>query len=216
MPPVVQGTYGDARLARSLFELMWHVQPGVMLDVTHRMNAELCDFPSRMWYGGELRPSPVAAVRKLAFAVEDAADPLNPDASETRIVRPIGEGGDHRSPTEAKLIAAQVARLIEGGVSPAEIAVIAPFRVQVREIRNALAALADGAFEAVTVDTVERIQGQERDVVFLSFVVDPDLARDPSIRLFTAERLNVALTRARVKRVLVGAADTIAHVLRTA
>jgi DNA replication ATP-dependent helicase Dna2 len=216
MPPVLQGTYGDERLTRSIFELMWRVQPGVMLDVTHRMNTGLCAFPSRAWYGGELRPSPAAAQRRLGFPASGADDPLNPDVSEVRLLRPLGEGADQRAPTEAALIAAQVARLVAGGVPAAEIAVIAPFRVQVREVRRALAALPGRAFEDVTVDTVERIQGQERDVVFLSFVVDPDAAADPAVRLFTPERLNVALTRARVKRVLVGAAGTIDAVLATA
>jgi superfamily I DNA and/or RNA helicase len=109
---------------------------------------------------------------------------------------------------------------VQGGVPPAEIAVVTPYRVQVRAIRDALARLpASGAltavFDAVTVDTVERIQGQERDVVFLSFVKDADAPDDAATRVFTPERLNVALTRARCKRVLVGDPRVIEQVLST-
>ena len=213
MAPVVQGTYSDERLSKSVFELLWRAQPGVMLDITHRMNKELCALPSRAWYGGELRPSPAAADRRLRFPCVDPADVLHPDTPETFLFRAPGEGADQRSPTEARLIAEQVRRLVDAGIPAKEIAVIAPFRVQVREIRRALATLPGSAFEEVTVDTVERIQGQERDVIFLSFAVDAAAAADPSIRFFTPERLNVALTRARVKRILVGAEATIRGVI---
>lgn len=220
MPPVVQGHYADGRLSRSVFEGMWRGRPGVMLDVTHRMNAALCDYPSRTWYGGELHPSPAARDRRLAFTPDGPDDPLDPDVPEAIVPRPPGEGGDQRSPTEARIIAQFVARLVQGGVAASQIAVVTPYRVQVRAIRDALARLPTAGalaavFDAVTVDTVERIQGQERDVVFLSFVKDVDAPEDAATRVFTPERLNVALTRARVKRVLVGDPRAIHAVLQS-
>jgi DNA replication ATP-dependent helicase Dna2 len=112
--------------------------------------------------------------------------------------------------------AALVADLIEEAVRrhrlpPAEIAVIAPFRAQVRVIRSALQKRAPGIGEGVLVDTVERVQGQERLAVFLSLAVgDPDCLDRSGKFLLSLNRLNVALSRARVKAVMVGSRSAFA------
>jgi len=78
------------------------------------------------------------------------------------------------------------------GISPASIGVVSPFRAQVVLLRQML----NGA--NVTVDTVERFQGGERDIMILSFV----RSRGTGF-VFDDRRLNVALTRARRKLILV-------------
>ncbi|MGA0059933.1 MAG: C-terminal helicase domain-containing protein, partial [Planctomycetota bacterium] len=90
------------------------------------------------------------------------------------------------------------------GVRPPEIAVIAPFRAQVRLIRSALqkAGLGD---EELVVDTVERVQGQEREVILLSLAVgDPAASEARGTFFLTRNRLNVALSRARSKAIVIG------------
>ena len=89
------------------------------------------------------------------------------------------------------------------GLDPAEIAVVAPFRAQVRAIRSALQEAGVDSEELV-VDTVERVQGQEREVVILSLAVgDPATLDSRSKFFFSTNRLNVALSRARTKSILV-------------
>src|SRR5207253_5712165 len=77
-------------------------------------------------------------------------------------------------------------------IRPESIGVVSPFRAQVVLLRQVLAGT------SVTVDTVERFQGGERDIMILSF------ARSHGTGfVFDDRRLNVAMTRARRKLVLV-------------
>ena len=78
------------------------------------------------------------------------------------------------------------------GVVPSVIGVVSPFRAQVALLRKLLQD-AD-----VTVDTVERFQGGERDIMILSLV-----RAESSDFVFDERRFNVAITRARRKLILV-------------
>jgi superfamily I DNA and/or RNA helicase len=81
--------------------------------------------------------------------------------------------------------------------------VIAPYRAQVAAIRQRLAQAGE---MGVTVDTVDRFQGAERQVILLSFGGTPaeGTRRGGRDFLADAQRLNVALTRAQRKLILVG------------
>ena len=71
-------------------------------------------------------------------------------------------------------------------------------------IRSALQRKATPESEHITIDTIERIQGQEREVVLVSLAVgDPDTLQARASFFFSTNRLNVALSRARTKCVLV-------------
>jgi DNA replication ATP-dependent helicase Dna2 len=104
-------------------------------------------------------------------------------------------------------VAALIEEMLEGGIPPGEIGVVVPFRAQAARVRNLL------RFERftkwpeigkLTVDTVERFQGQEREAMIVSFVVSDDAFMDRLNNFLTyPQRLNVAVTRARTKVVLV-------------
>ena len=117
---------------------------------------------------------------------------------------------DHRQPgsrsvEEAHAVADVVEDLVrQHGVAPREIAVLAPFRAQVRQLRSALQHKALPELENLAVETIERIQGQEREVVVLSLTVgDPDHARGRGTFHLSENRLNVAISRARTKVIVV-------------
>jgi DNA replication ATP-dependent helicase Dna2 len=114
----------------------------------------------------------------------------------------------HRSVEEANAVADLVEDLVRRHrVPPAEIAVIAPFRAQVRVLRSAIEHKNLSGIEALVVDTVERIQGQEREVVLVSLTAgDPREAKGRGAFHLSLHRLNVALSRARTKVVLVASA----------
>jgi DNA replication ATP-dependent helicase Dna2 len=96
-------------------------------------------------------------------------------------------------------------------VPPAEIAVIAPFRAQVRLLRSAIDGKALPDCDALVVDTVERIQGQEREVVVVSLTAgDPAESKGRGAFHLSLPRLNVALSRARTKAILVASAHAFA------
>jgi DNA replication ATP-dependent helicase Dna2 len=101
-------------------------------------------------------------------------------------------------------IASELARsFIAGGVAPADLGIIAPFRAQAAHIRQMITDLVGGG---ATVDTVDRFQGGERSVIILSLVATTAPPPDSQLGKFLcdARRLNVALTRARHKLIILG------------
>ncbi len=111
-----------------------------------------------------------------------------------------------RSPEEAELVAQLIAEAVACGVPPDEIAVVVPYRAQARLIRSKVTRLSsNGTYNPVVIDTVERIQGQERDVILVSLTTsDPGHAAMQAEFFFRPNRLNVAITRARSKRIVIG------------
>ena len=110
-----------------------------------------------------------------------------------------------RSVEEANVAADLVDEIVHRhGVSPADVAVLAPFRAQVRMLSSALQKKGLPVGDPLVVDTVERMQGQEREVVLVSLAVgDPDSLQRRASFFFSTNRLNVALSRARTKAILV-------------
>lgn len=206
LPPLSQtmrsGFGPGASVFQHLVERAGH-EP-VVLDRTFRLNRELVAFPSEEFYGGVLESAPSAAERRLELPASDSplAPLLAPDPpSQLAVVRHTGRGQESRE--EAALAAGLVEEALAGGVPPQEIAVIAPHRRQNVKIREYLAR-AGITGEHPVVDTVERIQGQERDLVILSMTLsDPDVLSNESDFLFLPNRFNVAITRARRKLVVI-------------
>ncbi len=203
LPPIVVSAPfpGEEDMRRSIMERV--VAPRVRLEESYRLSEGLCEFPSRTWYDGRLRP--VSAVRPLVLPRAKPGDPCD------RILA----GGpctcllllDHRhrtdrSPEEAVAIARLVTRLIaHHGLPPERIAVLSPHRAQ----NGLIAGLLEDHLgsERPVVDTVERLQGSERDVIFYGLTAsDPE--RATSAFLTDPRRFNVAITRARMKLIVVG------------
>jgi DNA replication ATP-dependent helicase Dna2 len=109
---------------------------------------------------------------------------------------------------EVALAASCVELALTAGLPAKEIAVISPYRAQNQAIRTRLADLAAAGVigaDKVVVDTVERMQGQERDLVVISLAMsDPvEIARQAEF-LYLPNRLNVAVTRAKTKCIILG------------
>jgi DNA replication ATP-dependent helicase Dna2 len=209
MAPVIVGEHAEEWVTRSIFETLFQHAPGTMLDITYRMNAEITAFPSRRFYGGRLRPAPEVRGRRLKLARQpqryhELLDPERPSIfAEMRHAE-----RDMRAPEEARLAAELAAEILACGLSAHEIAIVAPFRAQGRLIRkylHELVAQHDESLNDIVVDTVERIQGQEREVVIVSLTTsNPGYAAQCAEFYFQPNRLNVAITRPRVKRIVIG------------
>jgi len=179
-----------------------------MLTQTFRLNKGLNAWVSREFYDGQLRADMRSSLRQLRltgpgqwWALLDPARPL--------VIGMIDHHGNHdEAPEEASVAAALVAELhAVHGLALREVGVVAPFRAQNRLIRSAVEAALNTTLERgeddLLVDTVERAQGQEREVIIVSLTSsDPDYASTLAGFLLGDERLNVAVSRARTKCVL--------------
>ena len=124
--------------------------------------------------------------------------------------RATGDGGrlGARNVAEARVVADLVADLLGRGCARDDVAVLSPFRAQLREIGDALRRRG-AALEPHRLSTVDRFQGKDAACVVISFAkANPDLGLGDL--LDDPKRLNVALSRAKAKLVLVGAADVLA------
>jgi hypothetical protein len=206
LPPTVLSAEAQAGgLGVSLFErLVPLLGDGarVTLAEQHRMNARIMAFPSRALYGGALRAHPAVADR----AIDDA--PLEVvDTSGRGLEEETPAGSDSKqNPGEADLVALEVARLLALGLGPEAIAVISPYDAQVQRLRQVLAAEVERGLE---VDSVDGFQGREKEAVVVSLVRSNE---DGEVGfLADVRRMNVALTRARSKLVVVGDGATVAR-----
>ncbi len=207
-PVVVSRSRREAEFVGIFNALKAQAKHGTCLDVTYRLNDKLTFWPSENFYQGELTPAPVAAARRLAGAFSSAEPEwlrqalapgvplvwLSHAGSQSRTVN-LDEAG----------AAAYILRALHrGGVRPEDIAVVTPYRKQARAIRRRLETLMpETAWRGCLIDTVERMQGQEREVIVFSLcAADPNFIRMQAEFLFDPRRLNVAATRARTKLII--------------
>jgi len=205
MDPVVVADHPEEWVAWSVFRLLRRHHPGTMLRTTYRLNDALNAFPSQAYYEGRLQPSPHAAGRRIRYTRRPRHwGILDPDVPSV-IVEVPHRGATVRSPEEARLAAALALDALHAGVPAHEIGLITPFRAQERLIRSELARQSGrGASPSgLVVETVERVQGQERDLTIISLTVsDVEYAAEAAEFFFRPSRFNVALTRARSKRIV--------------
>ncbi|MBM3121115.1 MAG: DNA helicase [Chloroflexi bacterium] len=214
LPPVVSSRTRRGDLQRSIFEGLTGQGYESMLAQTYRLNTELAEWPSRQFYDGRLVPTEGAARRRLQLAsppprLQEVLDPARPKV----FVDLQHRNATTRNHKEAGVVVDLILALLESGLPPGEVGVVVPYRAQSREIRALLrSALPDRETRQwIVVDTVERMQGQERDVVIVSLTTsNPWFAAHLAEFFFQPERLNVAITRPRTKVILVGSR----HVLR--
>jgi predicted DNA helicase len=201
LPPTVLSP--DAQeLSISLFERLAAAHPQAMVTLAeqHRMNEQIMRYPSDALYGGRLRAHPAVAHHAL-------------DAAPLELIDTAGRGFEDETPAdsesklnagEAELAASEVRKLLAAGVLPQDIAVISPYGAQVQKIRQLLADQPE-----LEIDTVDGFQGREKEAVVVSLV----RSNDAGELGFVADirRINVALTRARKKLIVIGDSATVAR-----
>lgn len=214
LPPIVLSRADTADqatgLEQSLFERLFRSCPTARvsrLRTQYRMNTEIQEIPSRVFYEGALVASPDAATRRLNIDSRLSDDPeigriIDPDQPVVFVDIP-GRDSAKARPEEALIACKIVERLVRLGVPASEIGVITPYRAQQAMIRSGLNHGRPG--DSTSVDTVDRFQGGEKEVIILS------LARSDGVTSFLADRkrLNVSLSRARSKLILLGNAATL-------
>jgi superfamily I DNA and/or RNA helicase len=207
LPPYGVREGGEGEMRPSLFETIlerYGDDVAVLLARQYRMHDAIASFPNEAFYGGRLETADQAADRTVdGLSAVELFDVAGEERREER-------GASVRNAAEADVVADRVATLLDAGVDPGDLGVIAAYSGQVSEIRcNLVERGLDQA--AFTVDTVDSFQGGEREAVVVSFARSND-THDAGFLEHPEEgprRLNVALTRARCHLSLVGDWDTL-------
>jgi hypothetical protein len=200
------------------------------LEENFRMNEPLTAYPREVLYGGRFY-SAKPAIRivtspEISVAELDLVDfVLHPGRAAVLVWYEPPRSYTARNPVEARLAQELIKRLSDILVdettqeiySPERFAsqgaaVLAPHRAQNSSIRAALSSVGFGVSERPMplVDTVEKLQGKERDVVVVSYgVADDEYAHAEADFLLSRNRFNVAVTRARKKVVVLCSSTTL-------
>jgi ATP-dependent RNA/DNA helicase IGHMBP2 len=231
LPPTVKSEQAAREgLRETLFEKCIQRQPETarMLTVQYRMHAQIMGFSSDKFYGGQLVPHPSVqqaglAAYDLRFATDLPVEFIDTAGSGFMEVA-IPESRSTANPAEARLLLERLAQLLSTShprgqeehtpltpLTPLTIGVIAPYRAQINYLKDAIedsAVLHDLLLQrTLSVGTVDSFQGQERDIIAIS------LTRSNSHGeigfLSDIRRMNVGMTRARRKLLLVGDSSTL-------
>ena len=218
LPPTIK-CYEAARggLERTLMEKVVSNKPAVvsLLKVQYRMHEEIMKFPSQWFYNGELEAAPEVRYRGIL----DWDTPIHwIDTSEMDFKEEfVGETFGRINKAEADLLLSELKiyinriggnRILEEKI---DIGIISPYKAQVQYLRSKIKA--DASLKPYrslfTVNTVDGFQGQERDVIFISLVRTNEEGQIGFLN--DLRRMNVAITRARMKLVILGEAETLKH-----
>lgn len=182
------------------------------LDIQYRMHEQIMAFSAQTFYGGTLladdtvahhllRELPGVIANELTNTPVAFIDTAGSDRQEA--LEPDGESRFNEG--EGELVQRKVAQLVEAGVAAAQISVISPYSAQVRLLRERLKSWLEQGLE---IGSIDGFQGRENEVVIISLVRSNG---DGEIGfLADTRRMNVALTRARRKLIVIGDSATIA------
>lgn len=178
------------------------------LDVQYRMHSDIMRFSSEQFYDGTLLADesvaehllhdlPLIETSELTLEAVTFIDTAGAGWDEE--LEPDGES--KRNPEEGALVLKKVRQLQPLGLSTRDIAVIAPYAAQVRWLRD------QWGMDDLEIDTVDGFQGREKEAVVISCVRSNS---DNEIGFLSdTRRMNVALTRARRKLIVVGDSGTL-------
>ena len=216
LPPTIKSAEAArAGLATTLFEKCVALYPGcvTLLETQYRMHETIMQYPSGVFYGNRLVAHGSVADHRLF-----------PDDAPLLFIDTAGAGYDERmeqksisNPEEAAFLFRHLGMLVteldetsKPGNFPS-IAVISPYKEQIYVLKELLqhspALLAHGS--SISVNTIDSFQGQERDIVYISMTrsnAEGNIGFLSDIR-----RMNVAMTRARKKLVVIGDSATLSR-----
>ena len=223
LPPTVKSKSAEINeLKKTLFEHCMHIQNvSVMLDTQYRMHKQIMNFSNKKFYKGNLKAH--ISVKDSVLS-RNADEPLLNTAVDfidtagcgyTEIINP--ESLSISNPEEGQLLIRHLKLLLaqytqnNKSEHPLTIGIISPYKEQVQYLTLQIDAdeeLQQYKFP-LAIKTVDGFQGQERDIIYISLVRcngEKEIGFLNDIR-----RMNVALTRAKKKLVVIGDSATLAN-----
>ncbi len=181
------------------------------LDVQYRMHEQIMAFSSAEFYTDSLQAH--ATVSSHVLAGLAGVQPTELTNTPIHFVDTAGAGYDEelepdgesrRNPREAALVQHKVRQLLDAGVDEGAIGIITPYAAQVRLLRQLLS-----DSPRLEIDSVDGFQGREKEAIVISLVRSN--AEGEIGFLADTRRMNVALTRARRKLIVIGDSATIGN-----
>lgn len=216
LPPTVkcpEALHGG--LGHTLMETLVHTQPEAvsLLQIQYRMNDDIVRFPSQWFYHGAVQSAPEVKYRGI-LDFDTPIEWVNTEGDDCQ-EEFVGESYGRINKAEARLTLEQLQRYIEKIGKERflderiDVGIISPYKAQVQYLRQLLRK--EPFFKPyrpyLTVNTVDGFQGQERDIILISLVRANE---DGQIGFLSdLRRMNVAITRARMKLIILGNAATL-------
>jgi len=220
LPPTVKSIAAlKAGLGKTLMERIVENHPDEvsLLKIQYRMNEQIMRFSSDWFYHGQVESAPSVRHRgildydiPIEWRQASIDDEGTPPAEEF-----VGESFGRINKTEAQLTLDTLQRYFEKiGKQRVlderiDVGVISPYRAQVQYLRQQLhkREFFKPFRQQISVNTVDGFQGQERDIIVISLVRSNDEGQIGFLR--DLRRMNVAITRARMKLIIMGNASTM-------
>ncbi|MBR0433960.1 MAG: AAA family ATPase [Bacteroidaceae bacterium] len=217
---------------QSLFQrllMRYHDNPEVVYLLTRqgRMHPIIADFPNRAFYEGRLAAVPCPHQQEVLPPSHDNDNSIDSILASQRIAfiaTPLPDDtlSEKVNMAEAEMIAAAVVSIYRQEDEDFDVlrtvGVIVPYRNQIAAIRTAIDHYGISCLHEITIDTVERFQGSQRDYILYGFTI----RRRYQLQFLTSNtfeengrlidrKLNVAMTRARKHLLLFGNPDLLRH-----
>ncbi len=220
LPPTVKSIAAlKAGLGKTLMERIVENHPDEvsLLKIQYRMNEQIMRFSSDWFYHGQVESAPSVRHRgildydiPIEWRQASIDDEGTPPAEEF-----VGESFGRINKTEAQLTLDTLQQYFEKiGKQRVlderiDVGVISPYRAQVQYLRQQLRKreFFKPFRHLISVNTVDGFQGQERDIIVISLVRSNDEGQIGFLR--DLRRMNVAITRARMKLIIMGNASTM-------
>ena len=231
LPPTVKSYEAMKQgLGRSLMERLVenHPEAVTLLTIQYRMNEDIMRFSSNWFYNGEMKASEDARHRSildLDTPIEwiDTSEIINEiseneaDSYEIRAYRDALSGNSFGriNKEEAQLTILTLQNYINKIGKQRflderlDIGLISPYRAQVKYLRHLIKRLSffKPFRNSISINTVDGFQGQERDIIVISLVRSNEEGDIGFLR--DLRRMNVAMTRARMKLLIIGDSSTL-------
>ena len=201
LDPIIPKKSNNEMFAESIFSRLARIYPNEinLLNTSYRLNKTLIKIPNTLFYENLLQSAASTQEDSTRYQCNHHSEILNCEPHKLILHNVFDANG--RSPHEAKLVAELVSDLLQNGVDIKDIGIMSPYRAQVREIKKEVKKVLPTSiaqpFDSLLVDTVDSMQGQERNYIIYSFANSHPLESMRRLDFFySPNRLNVAITRA--------------------
>jgi DNA replication ATP-dependent helicase Dna2 len=201
LDPIIPKGSNNEMFAESIFSRLARIYPNEinLLNTSYRLNNSLIKIPNTLFYYNLLQSATITQEDNARYQCNHHSEILNSEPHKL-ILHNVFDG-NQRSRHEAKLVAELVSDLLRNDVDIKDIGIMSPYRAQVREIKNEVNKVLPKTifkpFDILLVDTVDGMQGQERNYIIYSFANSHPLESMRRLDFFySPNRLNVAITRA--------------------